>query len=112
MKSNQNNQFKKRFSAKLVIFLLLATMIVSGYFALTALGQEDGGLLAGKYKSSLNKVEALLKNFPGDVFGNPLLKKLDQPIKVPFETGAVGNPNLFKIPEPPEILLNAGIINR
>ena len=93
------------------IFLLALFIIVlfAGFYQLLpqAQGQEPS-LNLSKYQSALNKVQSLISSLPQDIFSNPLLGKLVQPIPLPFEAGAVGNDNPFQLPEPPEILLQPG----
>lgn len=104
-----NKQPRRHFSARPLIWLALLVLILSaGFYQLLPLARgQETSLNLDKYQSALIKVQALITSLPDDIFSNPLLNRLKQPIPMPFEAGAVGNPNPFQLPEPPEILLQS-----
>lgn len=105
-----NKQPQSRSSVRPFIWVALAVLILSvGFYQLLPLarGQETSVNLS-KYQSALVKVQALITSLPVDIFSNPQLNQLKQPIPMPFEAGAVGNSNPFQLPQPPEILLRPG----
>ena len=98
---------KNRGLARPVLWLALLILVLTvGFYQLLPLAKsQETGLNLDKYQSALAKVQALITSLPQDIFTNPLLSQLKQPIPMPFEAGAVGNSNPFQLPEPPEILL-------
>ncbi len=108
MESRDN--FKNK-SVLISLTVAVSCLLVWGFSQLV-LGQEALNLSAGKYQSSLNKTRDLIKNFPKELFNHPFLKKAEAVIKLPLEVGVLGNPNLFKLPEPPEKKLLQNLLNR
>lgn len=103
---------KKTKGLKFSLIILFSGGIV--YFSLAAFGaftqaaqdSAELSILGSQYKIASQKVEKLIKQFPGDIFYNPLLKKLEHSFKLPLKAEPLGKENPFELPLPPEQLLN------
>ena len=106
MKTIKRQSKNQGWAGPVVWLALLVLVLTVGFYQLPPLAQGQAtSLNLNQYQSALTKVQALISSLPQDIFTNPLLDRLIQPIPMPFEAGAVGNDNPFQLPEPPEILL-------
>lgn len=101
---------KKTKGLKFLLIIIFSGGIV--YFSLAGLSAvtqaqdgEDLSMLVSRYEMASQKVEKLIKQFPGDIFYNPLLKKLEHSFKLPLKAEPLGKENPFELPLPPEQLL-------